>query len=65
MPSRIHDIVEVTHRNDHNDDDNGATDWNKTMKEHLQERQLKDGSITDFFQRKCGRKRKFDRERAA
>eukprot|EP00957_Ditylum_brightwellii_P104528 7964576-Ditylum_brightwellii.AAC.1 len=60
MPSRIRDIVEVAHCND---DDNGATDWNKTMKKRLQGRQQKDGSITDFFQRKRGHKRKFDRER--
>eukprot|EP00957_Ditylum_brightwellii_P020041 1512583-Ditylum_brightwellii.AAC.1 len=65
MPSRIRDIVKVAHRNDCNDDDNSATDWNKTMKEHLQGRQLKDRSITDFFRKKHGRKRKFDRERAA
>eukprot|EP00957_Ditylum_brightwellii_P191431 14574525-Ditylum_brightwellii.AAC.1 len=35
------------------------------MKERLQGRQLKGGSITDFFWRKRGRKRKFDMERAA
>eukprot|EP00957_Ditylum_brightwellii_P140748 10721797-Ditylum_brightwellii.AAC.1 len=65
MPSRIHDIVEVAYHNERNDDDNGATDWNKTIKECLQGRQLKDGSITDFFRKKCGHNRKFDRERAA
>mmetsp|Transcript_15586 Transcript_15586/g.23067 ORF Transcript_15586/g.23067 Transcript_15586/m.23067 type:complete len:205 (-) Transcript_15586:1618-2232(-) len=65
MPSRIRDIVEVAYRNERNDDDNGATDWNKTIKGRLQGRQPKDGSITDFFWKKRGRKRKFDRERAA
>eukprot|EP00957_Ditylum_brightwellii_P028724 2169573-Ditylum_brightwellii.AAC.1 len=65
MHSRIHDIFEVVHCNDCNDDYNGATDWNKTMKECLQGRHLKDRSITDFFWKKLGHKRKFDRERAA